>query len=569
MKDRFELWKKNWPRGVPSKLKYPFGKIPIADTLKKQAEITPDRTAMIFYGREISFKEWDEAADRLATALADMGYKKGDRVILYMNNSPQICIAYIAAARLGLIIFTADPGFREFELEYELLDSGAKLIFAFDQNYPNLKAMREKIGVKDVIITSFWDYLPAKPTLPLHKVMAPAKQIFTDTQEFLDLLQKYPPKPPKVEIEMDELELVLYTGGTTGLPKGCVHTHENILMSGAFNYQIHVGRDLSPCNSVLVYGPLTHIGGLSYGIFPSCVHGRTMVILGRYDPVTAMQAIDKYKIEMSVPTVIVLKEWLQHPAFKEFNLSSVKLWMPGEWMVWVSPDLSKEWEDAVGTPVVKWGYSAGTEVANVGIAVGSRIGYEVPFKDTFLMGTVPPEEGMDIRIADFDTHEDLPIGQKGEIVVKSPARCKYYWNKPKETAEALSPEGWLYTGDIGMLDEEGYLYWYGRKKYLIRVSGFQVSSGEVEMVGRRNPDIANIAVIGVPDEKKGEIPKAFVQLVPSSKATSADIEEWFKKHISTYKVPKVEIRPELPLTPKGSIDMKKLLEEKPKGGKIQ
>lgn len=565
-KDKLELWRKKWPRSVATHSTYPYGKIPIAECLKKHAKSTPNKTAMNFYGREITFREWDEAADRLATAIADRGYKKGDSVLLYMHNSPQVAIAYIAAARLGLIIFTADPSFKEYELEYEVFDSGAKLVFAFDQNYSQVKPLREKNMVKDVIISTFQDYLPEKPTLSLPEMVTQVKQTFPDALNFLDLIQQYPPNPPKVDIDMDEEELVLYTGGTTGLPKGCVHSHEATLKSGAHAYQVReLGYDFTPCNSVLVIGPMGHIGALSYAFFPSCVHGRTMVILVRYDPVTALQAIEKYKIELFIGTVILHKGLLGHPNLKQYNLSSVKLWMTGEWMVWLSPDLAKQWEDAVGRPLVKWGFGM-SEVANV-MPVGTRVGYEIPFKDTFLMGTVPPDEGIDIRIADFDTHEDLPTGKQGEIVLKSPARCKYYWKKPKETALALSPEGWFYTGDMGMLDEEGYLYWHGRKKYLIRVSGFQVSPGELEMIGRKNPDIANIAVIGIPDEKKGEIPKAFVQLTPGSNSKADQIEGWFKKHISSYKVPKVEIRKELPLTPKGSIDMKRLVEEKPKGEK--
>jgi len=560
VENRFDLWKKNWPKGAAAHSVYPYGRIPIADCLKKNAEKDPKRVGINYYGKEITFKEWDEASDRIATALADMGYKKGDAVLLYMQNSPQSAIAYIAAARLGLIIFTADPSFKGYELEYVVTDSGAKLIFAFDQNYSNVKPLLEKEMVKDVIVSSFWDYLPQKPALPLPDVMKLPKQTFTETFDFINLIQKYPPNPPKVAIDMDEEELVLYTGGTTGFPKGCVHNHENTLKSGAHAYQVReLGYDLTPCDSVLIFGPMGHIGALSYGLFPSCVHGRTMVILARYEPLTALQAIANCKIELFVGTVIVHKALLELPELKKYDLSSIKMWQTGEWMIWLTQDLARQWESAAGRPLVKWGYGM-SEVANVAVC-GGRLGYEIPFSDAFLMGTVPPEEGIDVKIADFDTHEVLPTGKQGEIVLKSPARCKYYWRKPKETAAALSPEGWFYTGDMGMLDGEGYLYWYGRKKYIIRVSGFQVSPGEIEMIGLRNPDIAKIAVMGIPDEKKGEIPKAFVQLADGSKATADDLVAWFKKNISSYKVPRVEIINEMPLTAKGSIDMKKLEEK--------
>jgi acyl-coenzyme A synthetase/AMP-(fatty) acid ligase len=380
--------------------------------------------------------------------------------------------------------------------------------------------------------------------------------------EFLDLLRDYPPKAPEVDIKIDEEEAVLYTGGTTGPPKGCVHSHEDFLITGAYTYQIKgLGFDLTPINSILVFQPLSHIAALSFGLFPSCVHGRAMTLLVRYDPVTAIQAIDRYRIEQFVGTTMIYKALLEHGSLKEYDLSSVKLWECGEWMVWLTPEFAKQWKDAVGLPLVKAGYGIGTEAANH-MVPGNRIGFEIPFKDQFMMATVSPDEGIDIRIVDFGTREDLPLGQKGEIVYKSPALISYYWNKPDETKKAITPDGWIYTGDVGMLDEEGYLYWYGREKYLIRVSGFQVSAGELEMIGRRNQDIANIAVVGIPDEKKGQIPKAYVQLSPGSGATATEIEEWFKKHISAYKVPKVEIITEFPMTSKGSIDMKKLLGEK-------
>jgi long-chain acyl-CoA synthetase len=560
MIDKYSLWRKNWPTGVPTRSTYPYGKMPIADYLKEQVKVRPNETAMNFYGREISFKEWDETADRLANALADKGYKKGDGVILYMYNCPQFCIAYIAAARLGLIIFPADAGFKQYELEYQIQDSGAKLIFAIDQNYPEVRALRGRTGIRDVIVTSFWDYLPKKLSLPLHPIMAAGKETFPDTSEFCELLRRYLPRPPKTHIEMEEIEIVLYTGGTTGLPKGCVHTHGDTLRSAVYNHQMRaLGFDLTPCNSVLVAFPLSHAGALSFALLPSCVHGKTQVILTRYDPLAAMQAIEKYKIEHIAGTVPIYEGLLDQPALRRYDLSSVKLWECAEWMIWLSAEFAKKWKDAVGISLTKVGYGP-SEVIIHGTA-GTRIGYEIPFKATFMSSAVPPDEGIDVRIVDFDSHEDLPFGRQGEIAIKSPSMCKCYWNKPKETAEAFSAEGWFFSGDVGLLDEEGYLYWYGRKRSLIRVSGFQVAAGEIEMIGRKNPDIANIAVIGIPDEKKGQIPKAFVQLTPGARATEADIEGWFKKHISTYKVPQVEIRHVLPMTPKGSTDMSKLLEK--------
>jgi len=558
--DKYELWRNNWPEGLPRNIRFPYGEIPIAAYLKKHAQETPDRVALYFYGGEVTFREWDESADTLATALADMGYKKGDRALLYMYNCPQMCIAYIAAARLGMILFTANPGYKEMEMEYQLTDSGAQLVLAFDQNYHIIERLRDKTEVKDVIVTSFHDYLPENPTLPIHPVMTPPKQTFSNTFEFLDLLRKYQPNPPDVDISMDEEEIVLYTGGTTGPPKGTLHTHRNTLLSGCYNYQMTmVGYDLTNVNSSIVLTPLGHMGALSLAFFPACVHGIRIVILARYDAMTTLKAIDQCKLDFVMATTPIYQEWINHPAFRESDFSFVKHWMTYEFMIWLTDDFARRWEDTFGKRIVKYGFAM-SEVCNVAV-YGGRVGYEVPHKAEFLAGTVAPDIGVDVRISDFDTREDIPVGKRGEIVVKSPARCKCYWNKPKETAEAFSPDGWFYTGDIGMIDDEGYLHWYGRKKYLIRVSGFQVSSGEMEMIGRKCPEIANIAFVGIPHPQKGEIPKAFVQLAPGHTATAVDIERWFKDNVISYKVPVVEIVPEMPLTPKGSIDMKRLLDK--------
>jgi acyl-CoA synthetase (AMP-forming)/AMP-acid ligase II len=558
--DKHDLWKKNWPDGVPENFVFPFGEIPIAECVKRHAQETPDKVALYFYGRELTFKEWDESADRLAAALAEMGYKKGDRVLLYTYNCPQWCIAYIASARLGMIIFTADPGFKDMEMEYELTDSDAQLVFAFDLNYPVIERLRKKTAVRDVIVTSFHDYLPENPTLPLHAVMAPSKQSFSGTLEFLELIEKYPPNPPDVPISMDEYELVLYTGGTTGPPKGTLHTHRNTLISACYNYQMSMtGSDLTHVDSSITLTPLGHMGALSLAFFPACVHGIRLVVLARYAAVAVLRAIETCNLDFVMATTPIYQEWIEHPEWRKADLSSVKHWMTYEFMIWLSDDFATRWQDTFGKRVVKYGFGM-SEVCNVAV-YGGRVGYEVPHKEEFLAGTVAPGIGVDVKITDFDTREELPPGIRGEIAVLSPSRCKGYWKKPKETAEDFSPEGWFYTGDIGMLDDEGYLHWYGRKKYLIRVSGFQVSSGEMEAFGRKCSDIDNIAFVGIPHPVKGEIPKAFVQLVPGSTASAANIEQWFKDNVVSYKVPVVEIVADMPLTPKGSIDMKKLLKQ--------
>ncbi len=552
-----ELWKKNWPDKINPEVTFPYGEVPISTCLANIAKKDPDRAATIFYGAEMTFRQWDDDSNRMANALSKMGYGKGDTAHLYLHNCPQLFVAYMAAMKLGMIVFFADPGFKAFEMKYCLGDSGAQVVFAFDNNYENLQELHKGGVIKDVIVTSFQDVLPEKATLPLHPILTEAKRVFEGTHDFVTLLKENPADPLDVPMSMDEPEVVMYTGGTTGMPKGAVHTHKNALLCGAWAHQVRdLGVDLSPCESVLVFGPLGHVGALSYSFYPACVHGRTSIIMARFDAETVLKAIDQYQIELFVGTVVVIQGLMKHPDFKKYNLKSVKKWLLGEWMVWLTDEIAKEWEAQVGIRPSKWGYGQ-TETLNV-IPDGGRIGREIPFKDKFMMAAIPPIPSFDVRILDFETREDLPFGEKGEIVIKGPARCKYYWNKPKETAESLSPEGWFYSGDIGMLDEEGYLYWFGRKKSLIRVSGFQVSGSEIEMIGRECPHIANICVFPKKHPKKGQVPLAFVELTAGCSVCAEDLTVWYKAHIAAYKVPEIQILDKLPMTPKGSIDMKKL-----------
>lgn len=554
MTDTYSLRKKNWPSCMPTQSTYPFGRVPAADYLKKHAENTPGKTAIIFYGREVSFREWDESSDRMATALADMGCRKGDALTIYMPNCPQCFIAYTAAARLGMIIFPADSVLKEYELEYHINDSASKVVFCFDQNYPVVKSIKEKTGIRHIIVSSFSDFLPAEPALPLLPIMTEAKQTFPEPMEFLDLLRKYPPNPPKVDIDMDELELVLYTGGTTGPPKGCMHTHETLLKAIVNVNQL----DMPGGACGVVFAPFAHTAGAA-NVTSLSTSGGTLVMFTRLDPFVLLQAIEKYRIDSII--LPIFKFYLAQPELlKRYDLSSMKYWVGHEWLHRLTPEDAKKWEELLGKPLVKWGYGM-AELTGGPIAAGSRIGYEVPFKDPFIMGAVPPDEGGDVKIIDFDTREELPPGRQGEIVLKAPWLCKGYWKKPEETARSFTPDGWFYTEDIGMLDEEGYLYWFGRKKYIIRTSGFQVSPAEIETIGMKCSDIAKIGIIGIPHEMRGEIPLAFVELKPGSKATEAEIESWFKDHVASYKVPKVEIRQELPVTLVGKVDVGKLSKE--------
>ncbi len=292
--DMHSIWRENWPKGIPTASPLPYGKMPIADYLKKQAEIWHQKVAINYYGREITFGEWDELADRLATAIADLGHRKGDKIVLILPTSPQFLIAYIAAARLGLISMPIDITFKEFEIEYALKDFGdPNIIIVSDELYAVIKPLRERNQIKQVIVTSLCDYLPIEPTLPLHKTMTMKKKTFPDTLDFLDLIGKYTPAPPQVNIGIDELEMILHTGGTTGFPKGCPHSHEDILRAGVHDaYLRGIGSDMKPVESVLCFLPLSHVAGLCASIFSFAI-GSLIILSPRatYASIVAIGAV--------------------------------------------------------------------------------------------------------------------------------------------------------------------------------------------------------------------------------------------------------------------------------------
>jgi len=225
-----KLWIQSWPHGIPQKLDFPNK--PLYEFLRDNAEKNPKKVAINYYGREIGFKELDDLSDRFAAALNDSGLKKGDRVSLYLENCPQFVVAYFGTLKAGGVVVAANPMFKADELLYELENAGAKIIVALDHLYPQVETVRKKIQLSRVIVTSYWDFLPENPGLPIHPSMQPPKAIFPRTLDFLDLLEKYEPEPLRPEINMeDDLALLQYTSGTTGLPKGAMITHHSLLFN--------------------------------------------------------------------------------------------------------------------------------------------------------------------------------------------------------------------------------------------------------------------------------------------------------------------------------------------------
>jgi long-chain acyl-CoA synthetase len=536
-------------------IEFLYGEKILSEYAKIHAQETPDKTVVNFYGKEMSWRQLDVMSNRLANAISDMGYKKGDRVAAFMQSCPQCYVFYLAALKLGLISVPIDPMHKELELEYALNDCGATLIMVLDQLYPIVNNVRDKCKIKDVIVTSYHDFMPDEPAFPLHPMMLPEKQTFPDTHNYHDLIEKYQPTTPDVKVGLSDDAWILYTGGTSGWPKGCLHTQRDSLIGGfgIFHLQLNANKE----DILLIPVPHTHIYGISVGVAASFYGGYTVMVLTRWDAKAALEAIHKYKVTKIAWPMPCIASIINDPDLKKYDLNSLTTCNTIGFAIPFTRETAEKWYEITGCRLDNWGYAIGSENFNY-CAYGC--GIDDPFKDPGASGVGIPAPGSQIKITDFETREELPIGKTGNIVVKSPAGIRKYWNKPKETKENIA-DGWIYSGDIGRLGEDGLIYYYGRKRDVIKVSGYTLAPREVEVLGLQNPAIEKIAVIGLPHPKKGEIPKAFIELKPGSTTTEAELVQWFKDNIAAYKVPLVEIRRSLPISNKGEVLKRKLKEE--------
>ena len=533
------------------KVTFPLGESLLSDYVKKHAENMPDKVAINFYGREITYKELDESSDRLSGAIAKMGYKKGDRIGLFLQSCPQGIMVYLAAMKSGLIVVPIDPMSKEFELEYFLNDSEAGLILTMDSIYPVLRPLRDKCNVKDVIVTSFHDYLPGNPSFPAHKMMKDEKKEFPGTLDFMQMVEAHDADPPKVDVALSDMGYILYTGGTTGWPKGCVHTQGDLLYTaygqGVLNYKATV------VDTMLDPWPLTHITGLGISMAPMLLTGMTLIKLARWEPIAAMEAVQRYGVTLVNWATPSFYDVINHPDVNSYDLSSIRLGFIIPFAMPITEELVKQWEDLTKSPLYDWGYGS-SEHMNY---CSTGFGLEFPRPPCSTFSRPFPE--VEITIRDFETGEEVSEGEEGEIVTRSPAQLKEYWNKPQETKKTLV-NGWLHMNDRGYL-KEGVLYFLGKASDVTKVSGYTVALKEVEIFGMRHPSIESLAVIGVPHPRKGNQLKAYVVLKPGAGESASDIEAWFKDKLAAFKRPTVEIRKELPLSGKGETLKRELIKE--------
>ncbi len=546
------FWTKNYDKGVRDHIDYP--EIPIYKLLEESAKKYPDKVVLVFFGKKITYKELNELSDRIAAFLMDMGVGKGSRVILDLPNTPHYVIAYYGVLKTGATVVQCNPLYTEREIRYIVDNSEAKMGFFVEFVYPRIKPLLDEGLLEKVIICKIEDYLP----FPLN-MLYPLKKEKVKIEKRDEVLYwrdvlKHPPTDKRGDVDpKEDIATFLYTGGTTGVPKAVMSTHYN-LVSNAYQV-LEWLPDKDPDEVFIGALPYFHSYGMTTSLNAPIAYGATIVLIpDPRDIKRILAAIQKYKVSIFCGVPTLYNAILNFPDLKKYDISSIKFCISGAAPLPV--EVKREFERVTGGKLVEgYGLSETSPVthANPLYGVNKEGSIGVPFPDTYAV--VVDDEG---RI--------LPIGEIGELAIKGPQVMKGYWKMEEETKKVLI-NGWLLTGDMAKMDEDGYFYIVDRKKDMIIAGGYNIYPREVEEVLYEHPAVVEAAVVGVPDPYRGETVKAYIVLKEDAKGkvSEQDIISFCKERLAAYKVPKiVEFRDELPKSAVGKILRRVLREEEMK-----
>ncbi|MBB5324636.1 long-chain acyl-CoA synthetase [Anoxybacillus tepidamans] len=553
-------WLAHYPPQIPHHIDYPPKILP--DYLKETAAQFGQKEAIYFLGKRLTFQDIYEQSLKIANYLVELGLQKGDRVSIMLPNCPQAVISYYGVLMAGGIIVQTNPLYTERELEHQLNDSGATVIITLDMLYPKVVKVKATTSLKHIIVTSVQDYLP-----PIKKLLYPFVQkkqnqplVHIEERDDQHLFKRIiaSTKAEEIDIEIDPIEevaLLQYTGGTTGFPKAAMLTHRNLiantLMCAHWMYRCQKGEE-----AILGVLPFFHVYGMTTIMNLSVMQAYKMILLPKFDVETVLKTIEKQKPTLfpGAPTMYIAL--LNHPNLSKYDLSSIKVCISGSAPLPV--EVQEKFEKITGGKLIE-GYGL-TEASPVthsnflwdGERIKGSIG--VPWPDT------------DAKIISLETGQEANVNEIGELVVRGPQVMKGYWNQPFETDSVLRDD-WLYTGDMGYMDEKGYFFIVDRKKDMIIASGYNIYPREVEEVLYEHPKVQEAVVVGVPHEYRGETVKAFIVLKEGEQCTEEELDQFMRNRLAAYKVPRIyEFRKELPKTAVGKILRRVLIEEENKKG---
>ena len=554
-------WHKSYAPGVPQEIE--FERVTMPEALTRNAKQFSNHTALLYMGKKIFYPELERLVNRFGRALMDMGVKKGDKVAMLLPNIPQIVIANYATFRIGAVAVMNNPLYTERELEYQLNDSDSKILVTLDLLLPRALILKGKTKIEKIITCHINDYLPfpKKQLFPMVKKQMYRKvEAQKNVYQFLDLIKKYPDGPLENAAGWDDLAAFIYTGGTTGVSKGVMLTHSNLSCNvqqfGVWFPDLKKGEE-----SVLAVFPFFHSAGFTAIQNYSLWAGFKNILLPRPEPGSIIEMLKKFRPHFlpAVPTIFV--GLLNSEEFRKMDLSFIKGFFSGA--APLAADTIQQLKDLTGA----------TMLEVYGLTETAPIATATPWGGKIKPGTVGvPVPNTDVKVVDVETgKEEMKQGVPGEVIIRGPQVMKGYYKKPEETAAVLK-EGWLYTGDIGFFDEDGYLSIADRKKDMIIASGYNIYPREIDEILFEHPKVLEACAIGIPDAYRGETVKAFIVVKPGETLTEEEITQWCKEKLAAYKVPKmIEFVDALPKSTIGKILRREVkeMDKKKKEGKEQ
>ena len=546
------IWHRFYDEGVPFEVEPP--EEPIFIELEKAALEFPQVVATDFMGARLTYRQLAEQVNRFASSLSAMGVEPGDRIAIMLPNCPQIIIAYYAALSIGAVVVMTNPMYVEREMAHQFGDAGVKVLVGLDHFMPRIEKVWKETPVEQLIITSIRDYLPF-PLNMLYPLKARKEKLNLrvpygeSVHSFKRLVKNSAGNPPRSEVAMDDLALLQYTGGTTGIAKGAMLTHRNLMAN--------VIQLIAYCpfkrgqERLLCVAPFFHVLGMTVLMNFSVCMSASMILLPRFEINNLLKTTVKARPTIAVLVPTIFAAMVNNPEISRCDISSINYCFSGSAPLPI--EVMNQFEEITG----------GIILEAYGLTEASPVTHANPIQGKRKPGSVGIAlSSTDARIMDLESGtRELPVGESGELVVKGPQVMKGYWNREEETAETLR-DGWLYTGDIAYMDEDGYVFIVDRKKDMIIAGGYNVYPREIDEVLYEHPKIADAVSIGVPDAYRGETVKVFVVVKPEETLTEEEVIAHCKEKLAAYKVPRlVEFRQELPKSMVGKVLRKELRAE--------